>query len=531
MGRIRVLEGIERELYLANTNAMNGVNSSIDSSTVDSTSSIDVSAGVSKAVKVESFTVRCPRHFCDTCHEFYGAVDTSDLCYCIYCPRAFHSNCIPPGCRFNAVCLVCDQHPDRLLPALRGANKESDKEEDGRVPHGRAQGPDSTVALFWDQLSVPDLLPQLTTSLPFDNSFKLRVQLKEDVDNTPQNYTSIIRNEYDTLPASKFPSVVTPTECCECRDYCDDTCLNHVLRVECCDFFCAGREGKVCKLGSKSCGNRRLQQRDYVQVKVFKEGDMGWGLRTVQAVSKGQLVIEYVGEIIDDDEMQKRLLTQTELTPQDKDFYIMELDTGLYVDGKKKGNLSRFINHSCDPNCELQRWNVKGRLRIAIVAIKDIGEDESLSYDYQFDTQEENVFKCYCGSSKCRGTMAPRKRDRLALQAIQSNDKELRMKLMLQGKQRASKFMTAEAKQEEEMSRSYTSKFLPGDLVSELRHGPPRSLFPLAKERRIFLARNALTSRGIMRRKELMEKRAAERQSSSSSISSVKKRKLRSSIE
>jgi SET domain-containing protein len=39
--------------------------------------------------------------------------------------------------------------------------------------------------------------------------------------------------------------------------------------------------------------------------------------------------------------------------PNDHDFYIMELDPGIFVDGKKKGNLSRFINHSCDPNCEL----------------------------------------------------------------------------------------------------------------------------------------------------------------------------------
>lgn len=43
-------------------------------------------------------------------------------------------------------------------------------------------------------------------------------------------------------------------------------------------------------------------------------------------------------------------------SPDDHDFYIMELETGLYVDGKKKGNLSRFINHSCDPNCELSVW-------------------------------------------------------------------------------------------------------------------------------------------------------------------------------
>ena len=50
---------------------------------------------------------------------------------------------------------------------------------------------------------------------------------------------------------------------------------------------------------------------------------------------------------------QRRMTLQRQLTPTDHDFYIMEIENGFYVDGKHKGNLSRFINHSCDPNCEL----------------------------------------------------------------------------------------------------------------------------------------------------------------------------------
>lgn len=57
------------------------------------------------------------------------------------------------------------------------------------------------------------------------------------------------------------------------------------------------------------------------------------------------------------------------------------------MDGKFKGNLSRFINHSCDPNCELVRWVVRGRTRIGIFAKRNIEEMEPLSYDYQMDTQ------------------------------------------------------------------------------------------------------------------------------------------------
>lgn len=67
--------------------------------------------------------------------------------------------------------------------------------------------------------------------------------------------------------------------------------------------------------------------------------------------------------------------------------YIGFADKGFYVDGKHKGSLSRFINHSCDPNCELIRWIVNKRTRIGIFAKKDVEENDPLSYDYQFDTQ------------------------------------------------------------------------------------------------------------------------------------------------
>ena len=70
--------------------------------------------------------------------------------------------------------------------------------------------------------------------------------------------------------------------------------------------------------------------------------------------------------------MRSRMLKQRTYHPRDHDFFIMELEHGVYVDAKMKGNLSRFINHSCEPNCELVRWNVKGRIRIGIFAVHDI---------------------------------------------------------------------------------------------------------------------------------------------------------------
>jgi hypothetical protein len=149
---------------------------------------------------------------------------------------------------------------------------------------------------------------------------------------------------------------------------CGDGCLNRELRVECTGMGKPSNEdGKKivrlkyenCRSGPEVCSNRpfgRLRSQG-VLTTVFREPGRGWGLQAAQDVSKGQLIHEYVGEVIDDVEMEERLLIQQRLKPYDHDHYLMVLNQGLYVDAKRKGNNSRFINHSCDPNCIVETWN------------------------------------------------------------------------------------------------------------------------------------------------------------------------------
>ena len=73
------------------------------------------------------------------------------------------------------------------------------------------------------------------------------------------------------------------------------------------------------------------------------------------------------------------------------------------VDASRCGNPSRFINHSCDPNCELQRWYCGEEIRIGIFAIKNIEKGAELTYDYQLSAVQS--FVCKCGSANCRGTL------------------------------------------------------------------------------------------------------------------------------
>ena len=104
--------------------------------------------------------------------------------------------------------------------------------------------------------------------------------------------------------------------------------------------------------------------------------------------------------------MNCRMVQQRVKLPDDLDFYIMALENVFFIDSKLKGNESRFINHSCDPNCRLERWNVQGRTHIGIFAIRNIEAGDFLSYDNRLETPEESIFGCECSSISCRGTLA-----------------------------------------------------------------------------------------------------------------------------
>lgn len=106
-------------------------------------------------------------------------------------------------------------------------------------------------------------------------------------------------------------------------------------------------------------------------------------------------------------------------------------------------------------------------MRIAICAIKDIASDEALSYDYQFETNEEDVFKCYCKTAKCRGTMAPKKKN-INTDFVTMNGR-IRKQVIEDFRKKSKK--SREESVQDEWSRSCTGKKLPGDSNHEV-HSP-----------------------------------------------------------
>jgi histone-lysine N-methyltransferase ASH1L len=80
-------------------------------------------------------------------------------------------------------------------------------------------------------------------------------------------------------------------------------------------------------------------------------------------------------------------------------------DKGLIIDGYR-GSVCRFFNHSCSPNCIIEKWTVGGKTRLGLFAREDgIRTSEELTFDYNFTTFGENSQQCACGSANCRGVL------------------------------------------------------------------------------------------------------------------------------
>ncbi|XP_038700812.1 uncharacterized protein LOC119997711 [Tripterygium wilfordii] len=174
---------------------------------------------------------------------------------------------------------------------------------------------------------------------------------------------------------------------------CGDQCLNRMLNIECVQGTCPC--GDICS-------NQQFQKRQCAGMKWVRCGKKGFGLQLQEDISKGQFLIEYVGEVLDMHAYEAR---QREYAAKGhKHFYFMTLNGGEVIDACAKGNLGRFINHSCDPNCRTEKWMVNGEICIGLFAIRDIKKGEEVTFDYNYvRVFGAAVKKCYCGSLHCRG--------------------------------------------------------------------------------------------------------------------------------
>ena len=160
---------------------------------------------------------------------------------------------------------------------------------------------------------------------------------------------------------------------------------------------------KSTKKNNKAPGTKRFKTSPE-KVEVRKSGVHGKGVYATAPIRKGERIIEYTGEHLPWDDAM-------DLPPRDPKnpyhTFFFSLDNGDVINGAVDGNDARWINHSCDPNCETNEEDN----RIFVYASRAIQPGEELFYDYKIVPAErrskrlEKEFACWCGTAKCRGTM------------------------------------------------------------------------------------------------------------------------------
>lgn len=189
---------------------------------------------------------------------------------------------------------------------------------------------------------------------------------------------------------------------CACVGSCDPSaCLNAALAIECSSENCAlhashgGRDGARGRCSNRQFALARTRGAADCGAEIFYTGrEKGYGLRATRAFRRGELVLEYVGDVV----REKALTTWR---------YAMSLKTGVAIDASKAGTIARFMNHSCRPCCCAERWVVNGEWRVGLFALDAIVIGTELTFSYgslrggfgDAGAPEE----CRCGERSCSG--------------------------------------------------------------------------------------------------------------------------------
>ncbi|KAH8408946.1 hypothetical protein KR009_004246 [Drosophila setifemur] len=172
---------------------------------------------------------------------------------------------------------------------------------------------------------------------------------------------------------------------------CGAGCINRMLMIEC-GPLCTNRE---------RCTNKRFQQHQCWPCRVFRTEKKGCGITAELQIPPGEFIMEYVGEVIDSEEFERRQHLYSR--DRKRHYYFMALRGEAIIDATAKGNISRYINHSCDPNAETQKWTVNGELRIGFFSVKTIQPGDEITFDYQYQRYGRDAQRCYCEAANCRG--------------------------------------------------------------------------------------------------------------------------------
>lgn len=147
---------------------------------------------------------------------------------------------------------------------------------------------------------------------------------------------------------------------------------------------------KVKDLGSTLSPNtKKLPDHHFKHVKA-KRGLAGLGLFAEESIKKGEVIIEYIGDILNKEEADKKVTSQ----------YLFEINRNKTIDGSPRWNIARYCNHACGSAANAESEIKKGR--VFVQAIKNIKEGEEIVYDYGEEFVKEHIapYGCRCAAKK-----------------------------------------------------------------------------------------------------------------------------------
>ncbi|WVZ92729.1 hypothetical protein U9M48_038773, partial [Paspalum notatum var. saurae] len=208
--------------------------------------------------------------------------------------------------------------------------------------------------------------------LPYTNQeFNIDPISKHDLENEsePPPYIQLKRNVYVVKSKSDGDAIEAGCADCDHDSTCKESCPCRSSLVSC---------SQACHCSVK-CSNKPFRREK--KVNIVKTQQCGWGAVALETIEKDEFVIEFVGEVIDDAMREDRL--QDMRLRRDQNFYMCQVSKDFVIDATFRGNACRFFNHSCQPNCRLEKWQVNRKTRLGVFASQTIKAGTPLTYNYR----------------------------------------------------------------------------------------------------------------------------------------------------
>ncbi|KAJ5080969.1 Histone-lysine N-methyltransferase H3 lysine-36 specific [Penicillium angulare] len=276
-------------------------------------------------------------------------------------------------------------------PDLKPKMEDTEEKVGGDIVVKQEPGQPPRLSRSASQKVVPRA-PRLFSHLPDSTEEALRGFEKIEQCSYANKYMGFTEHAMECDCAEEWDSEIGQNLACGE----DSDCINRATKIECVGDCGCGPD----------CQNQRFQKKQYAKVSVIDTGEKGYGLRAETNLEAHQLIYEYVGEVVGESQFQRR---RRDYDAQGiRHFYFMSLNKGEFVDATKRGNLGRFCNHSCNPNCYVDKWVVGEKMRMGIFAERAVQAGEELVFNYNVDRYGADPQPCYCGEQNCTGFIGGR---------------------------------------------------------------------------------------------------------------------------